>query len=479
MMSSHKDYVSAIPPELLARIFRAAQLPEQDDDDRDDEQERTQSVPLEILVSQVSRYWRTTALGTGLLWRNISVSQSCSVDKLRTYLARSGTQTPLHVQVAVAHRQATDVEFATMQQKLDLMFEQRERWQRLMIQVDIERAELPLVTRMYDCTAPALERLVLCIDDIDEDSLPNAQVRRADMEQILTQGCPQLKVLRLRGLSTHFFRPSLHNVTTLYLEQTRGLFLGFEQFKHLLTSAPQLAHLSVHDTLIDDSEEAWPLQDLSSIPAPQLTALRLSHPGSAQPLESGILLALYAPLLTSLVVKNPTYAGLTPFVAFPGIYTKFALRTLAFCDFDYNSADRLRPLTKALPCVSEFTRLASPVTSPSVLLMLAGEWVSTDILAEEMVSSSELWPELHTINTTLDISDLPLLRSAVERRKRVGYPLRVVRLPPSVFQEAEEDDDDAETLEWLSNNLEVLEPFVAMDRWPPGEEHDPEDNLFT
>ncbi|KAF7308953.1 F-box domain-containing protein [Mycena kentingensis (nom. inval.)] len=464
------DYTLRVPPELLARIFQFAQRLEAPPDaaDDSDSDEPSGNLPLEILVSHVSSYWRQTALGTALLWRNISISQTGSLAKLHAYLARSGPQTPLHFQVDLTQRQLGDVcaqELATMREKLDLVFERRERWQRLTIRADQERAELPLVGRLYDCPAPALERLVLCVEDIDRDSLTQAQVRREETQQILMQGTPQLKSLRLRGLSTHFFRPSLTTVTTLYIEQTRGLLLGFERFRELLQSAPQLAHLSVHDTIIDDEEEEWPFDVLSSIPTPQLTCLRLALLGTAQPLESGILLAVQAPLLTSLVVKNPTLDGLAPFSLFPSANTKFpALRSLALVDFDYNSADRLRPLAEALPNIVEFTRLHTTLETPAVLDMLAGNWISVALRKRYIGEGVELWPALHTVNTTMD---------------RVGCPLRVVRLPPSVFEEAEDDEDDAETIRWLRENLEVLASFVQMERWPPGEEHDPEDNLFT
>ncbi|KAF7308343.1 F-box domain-containing protein [Mycena chlorophos] len=491
-MEEEGTFVDRLPSELLLTIFLLVQLSDDDktEDQNDEDSDsggETPSLPAEVLVSHVSRYWRATALGAATLWRTMRISVESPFDKLQAYVARSGALVPLHFQVDLRHSAGAkhDINVETTRMKLDMVFAERERWQRMRIHTHRECADFPLFTRLYELgAAPLLERLVLCVDDVDANSLATAHLRSDDLEQILTSGCPKLRVLRLRGLSTHFFRPSLKTVTTLYIEQTRGLFLGFAGFRGLLTSAPQLTHLSVHDTLVDDTEEEWPLHIpavFSSIPMPRLTSLRLALLGSGQPLESGILLALSAPRLAALVVKNPTYAGLTPFATSPGSASKYPLlRSLTFCEYDYNSAERLRPLAEALPGVTHFTRLTSSYSEPSVLLMLAGAWVDIGhrkTMAGDSDSGSELWVELHTINTTLDICDLPLLRRAVERRIRVGFPLRVVRLPQAVFDEADEEDE--EDMVYLRENLQVFEPLRAMERWPPGEEHDPEDNLFT
>ncbi|KAJ7931681.1 hypothetical protein B0H13DRAFT_830867 [Mycena leptocephala] len=298
-------YVSNIPPELLASIFQIARQPADEDED--------QQVPVEIVVSHVNVYWRNVALTTRVLWRHINIGQKESLDKLRAYLVRSAPLTPLHLRLDLKW------EIPALPEKLDLVFEQFDRWERFIIHSNMEKSEIPVVSRLYDVSAPLLEHLGLCIDDIDSENLK--AVRRADFEQILTHGCPRLTVLRLRGLSMHFFRPPLTNITTLYLEQTRGLFIGYDRFKHLVTAAPALAHLSIADTIIDEAEDSWPLDSVSCIPLPNLVSLRLSIPGTLQHIFSDILISISAPQLKSLVLKEVGQTHLDRFLAFRACQT--------------------------------------------------------------------------------------------------------------------------------------------------------------
>jgi hypothetical protein len=260
--SPRNDHISAVPPELLASIFELAQSSADEDEDAEP---INPQIPVEVVASHVSVYWRNVALNTRLLWRHINISQSETVEKIQVYLARSG-QVLLHVRLDLIQR---PLEVTMLTEKVDLLFSQFNRWERFTIHSNIETAEFPVVSRLYDVFSPSLEHLALCINDVDSENLK--AIRRADFEQILTKGCPRLTVLRLRGLSMHFFRPPLANITTLYLEQTRGLFIGYERFAHLLTASPALAHLSIHDSIIDEFEETWPFN--RCIPVPNLVKM--------------------------------------------------------------------------------------------------------------------------------------------------------------------------------------------------------------
>ncbi|KAF7356428.1 F-box domain-containing protein [Mycena venus] len=446
--SQTRDYICNIPPELLAAIFQTAQRASEVDDRRLGEEEEdfaprcALQTRVEVLVSHVNVYWRDVALNTRVLWRYINVGPHESADKIRVYMARSGPCTPLHLRLDL--REA----IPALTEILDLVFQQLDRWERFIIHSNIETSKIPVVSRLYDTCAPSLEHLGLCIHDIDSENL--ASVRRTDFEQILTQGCPRLTVLRLRGLSMHFFRPPLSNVTTLYLEQTRGLFLGYQCFKNLLTAAPALAHLSIHDTIIDEWEDSWPVDSVDDIPLPNLVALRLSIPGTLQHIFSDILISISAPRLISLVLKEVGQIHLDRFLQLPAASTKFpVLSSLTFCDFDYQSAERL-----ALMCAAFPNSIASVPGSPD----------------------GEPWPGLQTLSTNLDPDDLQLTRDAVERRQRIGCPLRFLCV--SGIEEEEIDEDEEEIWEWLEENLTV-ERFETVERWPPGSEYDPDDTLFT
>jgi hypothetical protein len=421
-------YVSNIPPELLASIFQIARQPADEDED--------QQVPVEIVVSHVNVYWRNVALTTRVLWRHINIGQKESLNKLRAYLVRSAPLTPLHLRLDLKW------EIPALPEKLDLVFEQFDRWERFIIHSNMEKSEIPVVSRLYDVSAPLLEHLGLCIDDIDSENLK--AVRRADFEQILTHGCPRLTVLRLRGLSMHFFRPPLTNITTLYLEQTRGLFIGYDRFKHLVTAAPALAHLSIADTIIDEAEDSWPLDSVSCIPLPNLVSLRLSIPGTLQHIFSDILISISAPQLKSLVLKEVGQTHLDRFLAFPGVSNKFpSLRSLMFYDFDYQSVERLALMCAALPSIREFTCIHTTTYPATILVLMTGQ--STASVTGS--PTGDPWPDLHTLSTNFDLDDLELIKIAVERRQSIGRPLRLLRICGILTEETDEEDE--EILEWL------------------------------
>jgi hypothetical protein len=466
-----RDYVFNIPPELLAVIFHTAQRPsavdEQQPGEEDDEFAHRCGLQtqVEVLVSHVNVYWRNVALSTAILWRHIHIGQNESVEKIRADLARSGPCTPLHFRLDLTQ------DIPALAEILDLVFEQLGRWERFTIHSNIETASVPVVSRLYDTAAPSLEQLGLCIHDVDSENLQ--RVRRGDFEQILTQGCPRLTVLRLRGLSMHFFRPPLTNITTLYLEQTRGLFMGYECFKHFLTAAPALAHLSIHDAIIDEGADFWPGNSVDCIPLPNLVSLRISIPGTLQHIFSDILISISAPELQSLVLKEVGQIHLDRFLQLPSASSKFpALRSLTFCDFDYQSPERLALMCAALPSITEFTCIHTTAYAPTILVMMAGK--STASVAGS--PTGDPWPHLHTFSTNLDVDDLELAKEAVERRQRIGCPLWLLRI--SGIEEEDIDEDEEETWEWLRENLTV-ERFEAVERWPPGSDYDPDDTLFT
>ncbi|KAJ7180833.1 hypothetical protein C8R46DRAFT_594102 [Mycena filopes] len=457
--SAETDYISNMPHELLGDVFRLAQQHQLEEDEDDPDDLPVKGPPVEVVVSHVSVYFRQIALSTRTLWRHINVGQNDSLETLRLYLARSGPSVPLHFRLDLTRA------IPELAEKLDLIFDQLDRWQRFTIHSKIETSDIPVVSRLYDASAPLLEHLNLCVDDVDSESLKS--VRRADSEQILTHGCPRLTVLRLRGLSMHFFRPPITNITTLYLEQTRGLFIGYAGFKDLLVGAPALAHLSVFDTIIDEGVDSWPDDSVSCIPMPNLISLRISIPGTLQHIFSDILISISAPRLEYLVLRDVGETHLDKFLRLPGAARKFpALHSLTFLEFDYRTPERLAEMCGALPGITEFTCVSTTSYAPTVLLLMAGK--STTPVTNP-------WPKLCTLNTTLDVEDLGIAKTAVERLGS-AHPLKTLRISRDVFDYADEDDE--ETLEWLEGKLTV-EPFLSIERWPPGSEYDPDDTWFT
>jgi hypothetical protein len=173
------------------------------------------------------------------------------------------------------------------------------------------------------------------------------------------------------------------------------------------------------------------------------------------------------------VLKEVGEVHLDRFLHLPGVATKFpALRSLTFSDFDYQSEERLAMLCAALPSVTEFTCIHTSSYPSMILHMMAGQ-LPVFVAGSQ---TGDPWPHLETLTTSLDIDDLKLVRDAMQRRQTIGHPLRVLRVPPTLFDYMDEEDD--EHLEWLQANMTVELVSNVNERWPPGSDYDPDDTLF-
>jgi hypothetical protein len=449
--------ISSIPNEILSMIFKIGQAifrsNLQDDDDSEPEEHEP---PFEVLVSHVSTHWRDVAINTHLLWRFIDISPGRSMAGVASYIARSNG-CPLDVRLDLSQSVWNPKGVAT--EVLDMIISHLGRWHRFSVQSDREGADNPMLARLSDLSAPLLQHLSLCVDDLEHpDSTSDDNLR----PQIFSGGAPNLSFVRLRGLGMHFFRPPLVAVTTLHLDQTKTLPIRYTLFRELLTASPFLTNLSIYGDII--GSDSWTSIESSAIEMPALRSLRIC--GLSGFVYCGILLGITAPRLESLVLKDVQEHDLDLFWTSSQMSKFPLLHSLTFCDFEF-SEYTYRNMFRAFTAITKFTSLYSSVNTPMVLRLLGASTVNPNSSVLELP-----WPNLETLTLLLNLDDEPLVDDVVETRIIAGHPLIKLRLGSSY------DLSLMHRFPWLRERVQV-ERFRRLDLWPDGLDYpDLDDVLF-
>jgi hypothetical protein len=369
--------------------------------------------PFELLVSHTCSYFRQVALATPRLWTAFSIHENYPDGLIAEYIARSG-ECLLDIRVDLTvHRLQMDGPRlnATLQMILPLSF----RWRSLSITYDFENVRYPLISRLCNQPAKALQHLSITVNDVDhaDATIVNRDVK---LPHIFKEGTPTLAFVRLGGLAMHLFRPQLGNVVTLHLDQTVFIPVLYSTFRDIITCSPVLAHLSLYGDIIG----AWPA-GVNPIHLPALLSLRIR--GVMGETYSGILLGIHAPRLNSLTLKelHPHDLDLLWEVMDVSRYT--SLKSLIFCDFE-PSVSTYAHIFKSFQEIITFTSLHSSV----------GESILVNLLLDggllEQAEPHVPWPKLQILSFPFDpYSDSDELIEDLDKvRRSCGYPLSKILL---------------------------------------------------
>ncbi|KAF8871077.1 hypothetical protein BD779DRAFT_1454548, partial [Infundibulicybe gibba] len=278
--------------------------------------------------------------------------------------------------------------------------------------------------------------------------------------RILLNGTPNLSFIRLRGIAIYLFRPRLTSVKTLHIDQTWSLPLPYRVFVRVLTASPLLTHLSIFGDIMGPA--GWATHNpQDSICLPSLRSLRVC--GVRENSFSGLLLAINAPRLESLVLKGVHEHDLDSLCNSSNA-TKFSyLQSLTFCDFELSQIVYMK-LFSLLPMIVTFkTFFASPST-PTIFQLLG----NLDQVAGCMGNPIP-WPRLRNITCLLDLGDQVLIEKTVKSRRDHGCPLSRLRFGTV--------DMSASAKLQLGSDI-VIEEFGDIDQWRASQNHDHDDNLF-
>ena len=367
-----------------------------------------------MLVSHTCVYFRKVALATPRLWTACSIHESCPDKLIAEYIARSGgCLLDIRVDLTVRKPQIDDTRLnATLQMILPLSF----RWRSLSVIYDGESVRYPLVSKICNQPAKALQHLSITVDDVDhaDATIVNRDVR---LPHIFKEGTPTLEFVRLRGLAMHLFRPQLGNVVTLHLDQTTFIPVLYSTFRDIVTCSPVLTHLSLYGDIISATQ--WPAG--INIYLPALRSLRIC--GVAGEIYTGFLLGIHAPRLDSLTLKDLQAHDLDLLWEVMDVTRYTNLKSLVFCDFEPSISTYAR-FFESFQEIITFTSLHSSAgTSILVDLLLEGVLPG---LAEPHVP----WPKLQILSFPFDpySDDDELIEDITKVRRRCGYPLSKILL---------------------------------------------------
>lgn len=410
--------------------------------------------PFELLVSHICRCFRQVALATPRLWTAFSIHEYCSDELIAEYIARSGEcLLDIRVDLTFDKLQMDETRLnTTIQMILPVSF----RWRSLSIAYDCENARYPLISKLCNQPAQALQYLSIAVDDV-EHADPSIVNRDVKLPHIFKEGTPTLEFVRLRGLAMHLFRPQLGNVVTLHLDQTVFIPVQYSTFRDIVTCSPVLAHLSLYGDIIG----AWPPR-VNPIYLPALRSLRIC--GVTGEIYTGILLGIHAPRLNSLTLKDVRAHDLDLLWEVKDASSYTSLKSLIFCDFD-PPVSTYTHIFKSFQEIMTYTSLHSP----------ASESILVDLLLGGVVPGGGVpWPKLQILTFPFDPykDNEELIENIVKVRRRCGCPLSKIFLEQTLEEMARGE------IKFEAGNIQV-EFIWRTEVWPTNDtQFDYDDSLF-
>ncbi|KAJ3768660.1 hypothetical protein FB446DRAFT_673721 [Lentinula raphanica] len=423
-------FISKLPPELLSHIFLLCQ----------------KDYPaFQLVAAQVCTRWRDMSIGTPMLWADIRINlghQShfqLGLDKMETYLSRSGPSTPFSARLTVQ----TNIDFSP---HLKLVARYISRCAHLSVHARKHTKACLLLREHLGCLgAPHLGYLALHVDWADSGPYDR---NMCDTPSIFQTGAPSLTSLQLTGLASGLRPPKAGGLTTLHLDGVHMLNLTDLQFREMLTANRSLVNLSLRGLKIDSPTSI----DSRTIELPMLRSLRIRAAESDHASMQGLLNALPLFHLESLVLYDVKNLGSSKF---PNV------KDLSL----HNCALPIEQIGHALVAFPSVIRLT--LESESLL------YVALGIAGSEF--GVTLWPKLRILcvrDLTVRSNALALLK-LVQARTTMNHPLEFVYL-------------DSPSRRRSANILRALEVLTNVGRadddpdpWPPGADMDSaEDDSF-
>lgn len=388
---------------------------------------RNEGVPFEILTTHICSYFRQVSLATPSMWTSIQVNAGCPVDHIFDRLKRSGA-CDLNIRIESAPLD-TPISIITLDTIIDLILPHSLRWRSLSLRYACEGEEHPIVRRICAAPAPRLQILSLTVEDVSEADRTFFN-RSVHLPHIFADGTHGLEFVRLRGLGTQLFRPSLGAVVTLHLDQPRYLPLHYATLRDILMCSPFLANLSIYGDIL--APGTWPIWQANNLDLPNLQSLRMfSQSGETY---SGMMFVLNAPMLESLTLKSLQEHDLDALWGTPDQSSRYQnLRSLNFIEFDFTDLNYAR-IFQTFRNITEFSALCVPV-GDSPLLRLLSQGTIDDPSGAPYVP----WPMLQRLGFAADIwgEDDGVVDGVIAARYDCGHPI-------STFMFAVSPDDGAE-----------------------------------
>ncbi|KIM38144.1 hypothetical protein M413DRAFT_447913 [Hebeloma cylindrosporum] len=465
--NSSKSMILSLPPEIQGEIFARAH--------RDNSDDKTLLLPVEVTLSHVCSEWRNIAINLPTLWTafkfDASPFSSSPVNKLRKYLLRS--KALLGEYLLRSKSQLLELYFDIddcgewdagcdqfLSQLLAIAVAHAGRWRRFSLFTT--GAWPQLIEWLEQINAPNLEYFAVCLGS---ELAEGTEDPRDINPTVLIEGAPKLSIIRI-DVTSHFHSlPPLANVTTLTIQDTQEKFeqhlYSFDVFRATLMM-PTLTHLSIESYMcLENPRSLGNPEILPRIVMASLKTLRIIQDRNVL----GILSLLDAPLLETLVLHmldlRSFYIGqdvdkITPFQK---------LDTIALLNTSYDRA--LRSGHESLPVVIKIlNKLACRATHIVISSFHNPLWIDTHINLLDF--DQHQWPRLKRI--TLDVLSVNDLMRFVKNIERSAHSLTVRISELLLEHRSNVECDSLTTLERLCELETMKVGELMMDEyWPaPG-----------
>lgn len=496
--------INELPAELLSHIFTLGSSCESEDcDDDDDEDDCCSSstvssansddsasttssdyeryLPLELLVSRVCRQWRAVAIGTPLLWNNITYESFGDVPRIEAYVQRA-KGAPLDISIDCTLDDgpvdSDDEESAEENQKqqlgglakvVNILCPEVEHWRTFELMVSqYELMQIALTYLANAKSAPLLEELRLYHYEDSEEREEFVPAPFRDQGFVLFgNNVPRLREVALWGVHLSWekttFLTGLEELELAY--HPKDVRPSYRDFLCMLRASPKLQTLTMCESGPKGMPAEW-LQSLQENPLPD------TNPDEP-------LLDIALPSVKSLVLAylpQPFTLALLDHISFP----KLTALAVDFEEDDYAPvAQRFaRPMTgtnRSLLSGLENLKISGfPCADVSTLLSMAECLQKLKSLSIHLEYCSPVWqnilartedvpaenvqriylPQMETLYLTAATVDF--IRQLVEARKEREKPLK------ELFVDKDTDVPEDEK-KWLKENVEVFDYFEGSD----------------
>lgn len=417
-------FVSSLPDELLAAIFKACHGP------------ATQRDRSEFQISHVIRRWRYVSLDTPSLWTSIVRSPArTELDLIAAYLARSKTES-IDVLLYIDYMEGAR---KTLDPVCELLAPHLGRLRQLDVLTASRTGLIQLLESFASASAPRLKSIGLINFQYTIPGTPR---------RIFTGGAPSLTLIHLLGIDLNSCLPPTESVSglKLVLVQNDHDPHRITVLRDNLNAMPALTYLEI-ESMLDTFPESFPAGLTIEMPALRSLSIHFTRLLSA-PQLSRLLMAIESPNLHAL---NLSFEG--SFLEEMGdLDQALALKFTALNEFHilYYSPRCLRKFAQVFPSVTliylefctkhnivDFLPDLNPVAQPP----------------------APLWPNLHSLSMRLTDISIPSLHETLVKRKQMGFPIGVLSLNRTDIDEGYSSTprDTAQDIAELDSLREVLQ----------------------
>lgn len=368
-------------------------------------------VPLEIILSSVSRRWRNVALQTPRLWTSINIKVANSTrDLYDLYLHRSklcllDIMLLNFIPTKELHNDSK------LKEHLGRLIPHVARWRTFIIRKGHIESPSSVLSILTPLCAPALETLVL-----------DLYCSEGPIVTLFSAGASRLSSLELKG---SFIRIPVETVKYMKLLSLIEGGITYNQFRQLMVSMHSLTHLCMDSNVVGESTN-YPLIEI-----PSLLSLDYRH-GFLGTSGVGDLRILDMPSLETLTIHRSRRDIITVLAEHHRLYPLVQSFTLAS---DYNQKNDI-PVATVLDFISLFPDIRDVTfqgDDPTPVL---------NALHSRLPDDELLWPHLSSITIVPSERTKVALKKQiwvdviklVANRSQLGSPILTITLSSDVVE---------------------------------------------